>query len=46
MVERAVQQVEGQMRALLIAVEDMLGEEIKSTETLAQLSPSQNLQGI
>ena len=38
-VERAVQQVEGQMRALLIAVEDRLGEEIKPTEPLAQFIP-------
>ena len=38
-VERAVQEVEGQMRALLLAVEARLGEEIKPTEPLAQFIP-------
>ena len=36
-VERAVQEVEGQMRALLIAVETRLGEEMKPTEPLRSL---------
>ena len=38
-VERAVQEVEGQMRALLLAVETRLGEEMKPTEPLAQFIP-------
>ena len=34
-VERAVQEVEGQMRALLLAVEGRLGQEMKPTAPLA-----------
>ena len=38
-VERAVQEVEGQMRALLLAVETRRREEMQSTEPLAHFIP-------
>ena len=38
-VERAVQEVEGQMRALLLAIEEKIKEEMTPTEPLAQFIP-------